>query len=819
MSVSLPPVVNELKNAALDYAKSSWKIFPLAPGGKEPLFKKSADGSPAGHHQATSDVNQITAWWDVYPNANIGLACAASGVIVVDIDSYKPNCKWSEFTANKTVPDTLTHRSARGGTHLIFSAPDGESFAGEVCKGVEIKHNGYIVVAPSVYQGQSYQWVNNMPTAPVPDWLPRKADRATASNAPAVIGDEDVQELLSHIHPDDDGYDGWYKLLMAIHSATGGSETGLQIADQWSQRGGKYVAGEVHAKWRSFDAEQTGGITVGTLIEAARMSGAPGAAVAGHVKATMLFGPSLSEADTGSIAAEWKVRHDAAVAARQAEAIAAASPEALQIMSDIKYRVRSVLPDGWQGDPAVDVEIIDAMINGVFWSGKQSKFLFLNEHQALVEFLNGSGWKFMCKQFGKPASANQVLEQYHADTNDLETGGTPQAREKIIKSLHAAITGPILDHIQLINQRKSVEWVVDMFAEKPRMIMKENNVKIVLTHKPFEVSHGAMNDAVVQDFKQHFPLLDDVLGMIVASRFAIDRKKAYLWLWCSSDWGKGFFMSVLNDLGALVEMSVKEFEGLFEGRPVGRTPEEFKRCLVLAVDEFKAVKSELKQLQNTMPITPKNELRSTVEIFTKMFFSAENVASLVGDHGVEDQFANRMSMIRGEGTLDARPMRNGDRALYFAAVKAYVAGKLNALIEQYQALGPVGATKAADQYLQQFHGYHGLGQHFTRLSESMEDLADEFGEWVMKTGSPVEITRREDGARYLKNAATAFDKWLDETCDRSQRITLKRRQDDVFRALSEDGRGNASHQVNRKQFKAIKLAPGPDQPCMLLPKI
>jgi len=58
------------------------------------------------------------------------------------------------------------------------------------------------------------------------------------------------------------------------------------------------------------------------------------------------------------------------------------------------------------------------------------------------------------------------------------------------------------------------------------------------------------------------------------------------------------------------------------------------------------VKSELKQLQSQITLSPKNQLSCTVEIFAKVFTSAESVGSLVTENGVEDQFANRMSIFR-----------------------------------------------------------------------------------------------------------------------------------------------------------------------------
>ena len=62
--------------AALAYAQNGWPVFPLK--GKIP-FKDSS-----GLKDATTDPEQIQAWWTQHPTANIGLATGErSGIIVL----------------------------------------------------------------------------------------------------------------------------------------------------------------------------------------------------------------------------------------------------------------------------------------------------------------------------------------------------------------------------------------------------------------------------------------------------------------------------------------------------------------------------------------------------------------------------------------------------------------------------------------------------------------------------------------------------------------------------------------------------------------
>ena len=72
--------------AALDYARRGWPVFPCRPGGKEPLIPKAEGGN--GVLDATTDQAQITAWWTRWPTANIGIATGHPGPDVADFDTY-----------------------------------------------------------------------------------------------------------------------------------------------------------------------------------------------------------------------------------------------------------------------------------------------------------------------------------------------------------------------------------------------------------------------------------------------------------------------------------------------------------------------------------------------------------------------------------------------------------------------------------------------------------------------------------------------------------------------------------------------------------
>lgn len=161
---------------ALYYARSGWPVFPLA--GKIP-FKDSR-----GYKDATTDVDQIQAWWTQHPTANIGLATGErSSVLVVDIDPPEGYFSLKELQQTYTpLPDTRRVSTAHKGLHYYFLYPeDGETYTNSIglagLEGVDfLATGGYVVVPPSRLFNKNtspmYTWANEQtPIAPLPMWL------------------------------------------------------------------------------------------------------------------------------------------------------------------------------------------------------------------------------------------------------------------------------------------------------------------------------------------------------------------------------------------------------------------------------------------------------------------------------------------------------------------------------------------------------------------------------------------------------------------------------------------------------------------------
>jgi len=157
---------NTLGKAAEDYAKSGWFLFPLRPRDKTPL-------TAHGLKDATNKVDVIRQWWSKTPEANIGLNCGKSGIVVIDLDKRgeRDGCQeWETINHMQgPFPETSTSLTGGGGRHLLFKSPDGLSIknsAGRLAPGIDVRgEGGYIVLPPSIHpSGKPYQWLDGLTT-------------------------------------------------------------------------------------------------------------------------------------------------------------------------------------------------------------------------------------------------------------------------------------------------------------------------------------------------------------------------------------------------------------------------------------------------------------------------------------------------------------------------------------------------------------------------------------------------------------------------------------------------------------------------------
>ena len=168
----------DLRAAALAYAARGLAVFPLVPGAKKPLTEH-------GHREATTDTAEIERRWQKWPDANVGIACSASGLLVIDVDQHANGADGAATLAalerqHGPLPETWRVLTGGGGLHLYFRFPGdtvGIRVPGTLGPGVDVKYSGYVVVPPSRHpDGGVYQWEigsapGDVPLAVVPDWI------------------------------------------------------------------------------------------------------------------------------------------------------------------------------------------------------------------------------------------------------------------------------------------------------------------------------------------------------------------------------------------------------------------------------------------------------------------------------------------------------------------------------------------------------------------------------------------------------------------------------------------------------------------------
>lgn len=379
----------------------------------------------------------------------------------------------------------------------------------------------------------------------------------------------------------------------------------------------------------------------------------------------------------------------------------------------------------------IDGPVLTTAWRGCFYNPSPQKLYLLNKAGDLVLFAQADWGSMVSSTFGNilvPEVVDEVSQRLGGKTN------TPAV--KVSEELRKRAWGIFSDYVKLYRQRSELQYRVDLFATRATVSLTPVAAAVAYAHEPFRIRAVVLPDgaaeAMVAEYRAHFPFFDTVLDLFLHARFATDRREAFLWMRCMAGWGKGFLLDgVLGKDGLMLvtEMNVKDVERAFEGNPSAIQASDVVRAWCLAFDEFKAVKGELKQLNNSITAAPKNQMRFKCEVFVKLFLSAEGVDSLAGADGVEQQFADRFAIHEvpdGARSVDDLPLFSQyGKAAYRAVLANHAAGILNEGVERMRALGKMGASKAGDDWLRRFHAAHSIANTYALLGSNLPEMADE----------------------------------------------------------------------------------------------
>ncbi len=586
-----------------------------------------------------------------------------------------------------------------------------------------------------------------------------------------------VTSALIKISPDADRVT-WLQVGKGLSIEIDDQTEAFEIFKEWSSKGQTYDANKISFDWKQ--AQGLNDTTEATLYSLAKKGG-------------------------------WSNQFLATKEAKEAERLAFKMAKAIKANLQLDCEIEQIIAEYEINAKAIERALSETIRNG----SRSSEILLLSENEHLNNHAKAEAFSHMAAVYGSFYNAEKLthdVKQYVAALDDLKTGERKAKAKGIFEALDV-LRNDIFWHIEHHNQRSRVGYEVDMFASERKVELTETKAIYTLTHKPLTFTCGNVSPQlkadIVADYLQHFPEFYKVLDFIVASRFASDRKGFYLWIKAPSSWGKGFFTNVLKELGLTTELSVKEVESIFEGKPVGRTPDEFRRSIVTVFNEFKTVKSEIKELESSIKLAPKFEMISEVQLYTKLFLSVENVPSLISDGQIEDQFANRFTLIdlAGRGELDNRPLFAGSKLTYKNAIVEHVKDYLNDKIAEYVALGELEADNKAMLTLADFRNEFAIDKHAERLTDVLPQIAGQFLEYLEAENFMLSTYLYEiDGNRYLNKGVKLLKEWLDQENDRSGYLTLVRRVDDILKLISHDGKGQfKTARFNGKPVKVMKL--------------
>jgi hypothetical protein len=151
------------------YARNGWNVIPLHnPQGSGCSCGEPSCGKPGKHarvrewQKASCDPATVAAWWEQWPNANIGLRL--DGLIVLDVDGAEGLESLATLEAEHgTLDPCARQRSGSGGWHYLFEAVSGTEKRIKFLAGLDLLTGAgcYIVAAPSLHaSGGRYEWVD-----------------------------------------------------------------------------------------------------------------------------------------------------------------------------------------------------------------------------------------------------------------------------------------------------------------------------------------------------------------------------------------------------------------------------------------------------------------------------------------------------------------------------------------------------------------------------------------------------------------------------------------------------------------------------------
>lgn len=237
------------KDSALAYAALGWHVLPCRE--KKPLTAN-------GFYDASIDPKQVAAWWDQWPDAEIGWHPGPSGHVVVDLDVPKNGggdgqAQYASLQGADPLGTDLIATTPSGGRHLVYRSPEDRRYGSVNLKrmGIDVRGQGGYVVLPDGRPGR--EWLHESPgeaaATEAPTWLVAWLDTTVgpcrapgepkAYGTPAPAGtatDERLAEVRSALYAIEPtlGREQWLACIFGVHDALDGDARGADLVERWS---------------------------------------------------------------------------------------------------------------------------------------------------------------------------------------------------------------------------------------------------------------------------------------------------------------------------------------------------------------------------------------------------------------------------------------------------------------------------------------------------------------------------------------------------------------------------------------------------------
>jgi hypothetical protein len=287
--VELSPAQAEFDTAKIAYAYAAgwqWHVCPIRRNSRATYKSAETNGTAWG---ATKDIDQVIKDFRHWPNAEIGIACGPSRILVIDIDSIEGHgvdgfASLAKLeAAHGYLPATYVSTTPHAGRHRWYVQPRGIKIRTKtIAPGVEIKAEGSMVAAPPA---SGRQWIErpgaelaNLPDAWVDlirdpqQALPRSTVRRKLKGRvhywipPDGIGDWRLDIGKGHDIPSDErlkchvalkvldadcSEPTWFMYGCCIYEGFS-DEVGFDLFHRWSQRAGSKYKGakDCRDKWK-----------------------------------------------------------------------------------------------------------------------------------------------------------------------------------------------------------------------------------------------------------------------------------------------------------------------------------------------------------------------------------------------------------------------------------------------------------------------------------------------------------------------------------------------------------------------------------------